>query len=81
MEKFSKTLKYIIVMFVAWKISDVLLELIYNSIDNAILSSPSNANGLLIALRSVVGFMGFDLVSFLVAVIVCLLALFKFNSE
>ena len=81
MEKLPKTLKYILVMFVAWKISDVLLELIYNSIDNAILSSPSFANGLLIELRSVVGFIGFDLVSFLIAVIVCLLALFKSNSD
>jgi len=81
MEKLPKTLKYIIVMFVAWKISDVLLELIYNSIDSAILSSPSNANGLLIALKGIVGFMGYDLVSFLIALIVCLLALFKSNSD
>jgi hypothetical protein len=81
MEKFPKTLKYIIVMFVAWKISDEILELIYNSIDNAILSSPSSANGLLIALKSIVGFIGFDLVSFLIAVIVCLLALIKSNSD
>jgi hypothetical protein len=81
MEKLPKTLKYIIVMFVAWKISDVLMELLYNSFDNAILSSPSSANGLLIALRSIVGFIRFDIVSFLIAVIVCLLVLFKSNSD
>lgn len=81
MEKFPKTLKYIIVMFVAWKISDVLIELIYNSIDNAISGSPSSANRLLLTLRSIVGFLGFDLVSFSIAVIVCLIALFKSNSD
>ncbi len=68
-------------MFVAWKISDVLIELIYNSIDNAISGSPSSANRLLLTLRSIVGFLGFDLVSFSIAVIVCLIALFKSNSD
>ena len=81
MAKLPKSLKYILVMFVAWKISDVLMELLYNSFDNAILSSPSSANGLLIALRSIVGFIRFDIVSFLIAVIVCLLVLFKSNSD
>lgn len=37
----------IVVMLVAWKISDVLLELIYDYIDYAILSSPSGVNELL----------------------------------
>ena len=68
-------------MLVVWKISDVLLELIYNAIDNTVLNSSSSANGLLIALRSIVGFIGIDFVSFLIAVIVCLLALLKSNSE
>ena len=81
MEKTQKTIIYIIGMFVAWKISDVLLELIYNSIDNAILNSSSNANGLLVALRGVVGFIGIDFVSFLIAVIICLIALLKSSSD
>lgn len=68
-------------MFVAWKISDVLLELVYNSIDNTISQSSGNVNSLLIILRSIVGFIGIDFVSFLIAVIVLVVALISSNNE
>jgi hypothetical protein len=81
MEKWQKNFVSILVMFVAWKISDVLLELVYNSIDNTISQSSGNVNSLLIILRSIVGFIGIDFVSFLIAVIVLVVALISANNE
>jgi uncharacterized membrane protein required for colicin V production len=68
-------------MFVAWKISDALLEVLYKTIDNSVMQATGSVKNLLVVLKSIVGFIGFDLVSFLIAVIILVFAQIHSNEE
>jgi len=81
MEKLPKTIISILIMFVAWKVSDALLEVLYKAIDNSVAHTTGNVQSLLVVLKSIVGFIGFDLVSFLIAVIILVIALLHSNKE
>lgn len=81
MVKISKAIIAVIVMFVAWKVTDTLLEVAYKQIDNAIDYGSGIAEGLLIALRTVVGIIGIDIVSFVVFVLVLLFTFFKIKEH
>jgi len=81
MEKLPKTIVSILIMFVAWKISDALLEVLYKTIDNSVMQATGSVKNLLVVLKSIVGFIGFDLVSFLIAVIILVFAQIHSNEE
>ena len=81
MEKLHKTIISILVMFVVWKISDALLEVLYKTIDNSVMQTTGSVKNLLVVLKSIVGFIGFDLVSFMIAVIILVFALIHLNEE
>lgn len=80
MEKLPKTIVSILIMFVAWKISDALLEVLYKTIDNSVRQTTGSVKNLLVVLKSIVGFIGFDLVSFLIAVIILVFAQIHSNE-
>lgn len=81
MVKISKAIIAVIGMFVAWKVTDALLEVAYKQIDNTITNGSGIAEGLLIALRTVVGFIGIDAVSIVIFVLLFLFALFKIKEN
>jgi len=81
MEKLPKTIVSILIMFVAWKVSDALLEVLYKTIDNSVMQTTGSVKNQLVVLKSIVGFIGFDLVSFLIAVIILVFALIHSNEE
>jgi cell shape-determining protein MreC len=73
----SKIISTILIAFVLWRISDVLIEFAYDSIDRAIESSNGNVSGLLLATRSIVGLLAFDGTSFAIITIVALISIYK----
>lgn len=60
----NKILKAIVIGLVTWAISDFIFNVLYQTIDNAIVSSGDNVAGLLKTMKFVVGFLAFDGVSF-----------------
>ena len=79
--KVAKIVGTIFGAFITWKISDALLEVANDSIDNAINQMGNDVSGLLETLKVVVGFLAFDGVSFVIVFLLAFLALFKMLSS
>jgi uncharacterized protein with PQ loop repeat len=67
----------LVIGLVVWAISDVLFNVFYVSVDNAILSSGENVSGLLKAMKALAGLLVFDGVSFVVGLITAIITAFK----
>ena len=65
---------------VAWAISDVVFNILYESIDNAIVSSGENVTGLLKAMKAIAGLLAYDGVSFAVGLITAVITVFKLKD-
>ena len=63
-EAVIKIIKVLFFGIVAWAISDVVFNILYESIDNAIVSSGENVTGLLKAMKAVAGLLAYDGMSF-----------------
>lgn len=57
----------------AWAISDVVFNILYESIDNAIVSSGENVTGLLKAMKVIAGLLAYDGVSFAIGLITAII--------
>ena len=74
-------IKVLVIGLVTWAISDALFNILYVSIDNAILSSGENVSGLLKATKAVAGLLAFDGVSFVLGVITAVITAFKLKDD
>ena len=72
-----KIIKVIVFGIVAWAISDVVFNILYESIDNAIVSSGENVTGLLKAMKAVAGLLAYDGMSFAVGLLTAIFTVFK----
>ncbi len=79
-EAVIKIIKVLVFGIVAWAISDVVFNILYESIDNAIVSSGENVTGLLKAMKAVAGLLAYDGVSFLVGLITSIITAFKLKD-
>ncbi len=77
----SMIIKTLVIGLVTWAISDVLFNILYDSIDNAILSSGENVSGLLKAMKVVASLLAFDGVSFVLGVISAIISAFKLKDN
>lgn len=77
----NKILKAIVIGLVTWAISDFIFNVLYQTIDNAIVSSGDNVAGLLKTMKFVVGFLAFDGVSFACGVIAAIISAFKLKDN
>lgn len=77
----NKILKAIVIGLVTWAFSEVIFNVLYQSIDNAIVSSGENVTGLLKAMKAVAGLLAYDGVSFAVGLITAITAMFKFKDN
>lgn len=80
-EAVIKIIKVLVFGIVAWAISDVVFNILYESIDNAIAASGENVTGLLRTMKFVVGFLAFDGVSFACGVLVVIISTFKLKEN
>lgn len=80
-EAVIKILKVLVFGLVAWAISDVVFNILYESIDNAIVSSGENVTGLLKAMKAVAGLLAYDGVSFAVGLITAIITVFKLTDN
>jgi len=60
---------------------DALLDLAYENIDATIIRMGSDVSGLLLLLKTIVGFLGFDLVSLLLVIFGAIFTLYKIVSN
>ena len=72
-----KIIKVLVFGIVAWAISDVVFNILYESIDNAIVSSGENVTGLLKAMKAVAGLLAYDGMSFAVGLLTATFTVFK----
>ncbi|MDO9629452.1 MAG: hypothetical protein Q7I99_06095, partial [Acholeplasmataceae bacterium] len=75
-----KIIKVLVIGLVTWAISDVVFNILYQSIDNAIASSGENITGLLKAMKVIAGLLAFDGVSFVVGLIAAIITVFKLRD-
>ena len=75
--KLGSIISIIVIAFVTWRISDALLEILYESIDASIQSSPDNVSSLLLALRTIVGLLAFDAISFVIVAFGAIASIYK----
>lgn len=68
-----KIIKVLVFGIVAWAISDVVFNILYESIDNAIVSSGENVTGLLKAMKVIAGLLAYDGVSFAIGLITAII--------
>ena len=80
-ETVIKIIKVLVFGIVAWAISDVVFNILYESIDNAIVSSGDNVAGLLKAMKAVAGFLAYDGMSFAMGLITSIITVFKLNDN
>ena len=80
-EAVIKIVKVLVFGIVAWAISDVLFDLLYESIDNAIAASGENVIGLLKAMKAVAGLLTYDGMSFAVGLITAIISVFKLKDN
>lgn len=76
-EAVIKIIKVLFFGIVAWAISDVVFNILYESIDNAIVSSGENVTGLLKAMKAVAGLLDYDGMSFAVGLLTAIFTVFK----
>ncbi len=76
----TKILKVFVVGVVTWFISDAIFTVIYQTVDNAIMSSGENINWLLNVLKFVAGFLAYDATSLAVAFITAIITFFKLKD-
>ena len=76
-----KIIKVIVFGIVTWAISDVIFNVLYQMIDDAIMSSGDNVTGLLRTMKFVVGFLAFDGVSFACGVLAVIISTFKLKEN
>lgn len=79
-EAVIKIIKVLVFGIVAWAISDVVFNILYESIDNAIVSSGENVTGLLKAMKAIAGLLAYDGVSFAVGLITTIISAFKLKD-
>jgi len=79
-EAVIKIIKVLVFGIVAWAISDVVFNILYESIDNAIVSSGENVTGLLKAMKTIAGLLAYDGVSFAVGLITTIISAFKLKD-
>ena len=77
----NKILKAIVIGLVTWAISDAIFNVLYQTIDNAIVLSGDNVVGLLKAMKVVAGFLSFDGVSFACGVLAAIISAFKLKDN
>ena len=80
-EAVLKIIKVLVFGIVAWAISDVVFNILYESIDNAIVSSGDNVAGLLKAMKVIAGLLAYDGVSFAVGLITAVITVFKHKDN
>ena len=80
-EAVIKIVKVLVFGIVAWAISDVLFDLLYESIDNAIAASGENVTGLLKAMKAVAGLLAYDGMSFAVGLLTTIITVFKLKDN
>jgi hypothetical protein len=80
-EAVSKIIKVIVFGIVAWAISNVVFNILYESIDNTIVSSGENVTGLLRAMKAITGLLAYDGVSFAVGLITAIITVFKLKDN
>jgi uncharacterized membrane protein required for colicin V production len=64
-QKITTSVISIIAAFVLWRISDVLFEWLNSNIEITIAQMGNEVTGVFMALKAVVGFLAYDLTSFL----------------
>jgi len=79
-EAVIKVIKVLVFGIVVWAISDVVFNILYESIDNAIVSSGDNVAGLLKAMKAIAGLLAYDGVSFAVGLITAVITVFKLKD-
>lgn len=79
-EAVIKIIKVLVFGIVAWAISDVVFNILYESIDNAIVSSGENVTGLLKAMKAIAGLLAYDGVSFALGLITTIISAFKLKD-
>lgn len=72
-EAVIKVIKVLVFGIVVWVISDVIFDLLYESIDNAIAASGENVTGLLKAMKVIAGLLAYDGVSFAIGLITAII--------
>ncbi len=77
----NKILKTIVIGIVTWGISDVIFNVLYQTIDNVIMLSGYNVVGLLKTIKVMVEFLTFDGVSFACGVLVAIISVFKLKDN
>lgn len=75
-----KIIMVLVFGIVAGAISDVVFNILYESIDNAIVSSGENVTGLLKAMKAIAGLLAYDGVSFAVGLITTIISAFKLKD-
>lgn len=80
-EAVIKIVKVLVFGIVAWAISDVLFDLLYESIDNAIAASGENVIGLLKAMKVVAGLLAYDVASLAVGLITAIITIFNLKDK
>lgn len=80
-EAVIKIVKVLVFGIVAWAISDVLFDLLYESIDNAIAASGENVIGLLKAMKVVAGLLAYDGASLAVGLITAIITIFNLKDK
>jgi len=76
-EAVIKIIKVLVFGMVAWAISDVVFNILYESIDNAIVSSGENVTGLLKAMKVIAGLLAYDGVSFAVGLLTAIISVYE----
>lgn len=76
-EAVLKIIKVLVFGIVAWAISDVVFNILYESIDNAIVSSGENVTGLLKAMKVIAGLLAYDGVSFAVGLLTAIISVYE----
>jgi hypothetical protein len=80
-EAVIKIIKVLVFGIVAWAISDVVFNILYESIDNAIVSSGENVTWLLKAMKVIAGLLAYDGVSFAIGLITAIITVFKLKDN
>ncbi|NLC96855.1 MAG: hypothetical protein GX675_04715 [Erysipelotrichaceae bacterium] len=79
-EAVIKIIMVLVFGIVAGAISNVVFNILYESIDNAIVSSGENVTGLLKAMKAIAGLLAYDGVSFAVGLITTIISAFKLKD-
>ena len=76
-----KIIKALVIGLVTWALSDAVFNILYVSIDSAIVSSGENVSGLLKAMKVIAGLLAFDGVSFAFGLITAIITAFKLKDN